>query len=121
MEGGSLVRPSAGLGLETAVKVIGAKWAPSIVHALSSGDRRFGELQRELTGISHKVLIQRLRELERDGVVRRQVIAGGPRHVRYTLTPLGLQLLPILELLDAWGAQLRAALTPQGRRSADSA
>jgi DNA-binding HxlR family transcriptional regulator len=115
------VRPSAVSGLEAAVKAIGARWAPSIVYVLSSGDRRFGELQQELTGISHKVLIQRLRDLERDGIVRRQVIAGGPRHVRYTLTPVGLQLLPILELLGDWGAQRQGGLTSQSRRSADSA
>jgi DNA-binding HxlR family transcriptional regulator len=114
--------PESGLGgLEAAGRAIGARWAPSIVHVLSAGDRRFGELQRELTGISQKVLIQRLRELERDGVVRRQAISGGPRHVRYTLTPLGLQLLPILELLRDWGAQRQAGLTSEGRRSADSA
>lgn len=115
------MRPSALWGLEGAVKVIGARWASSILHVLSAGDRRFGELQRELTGISHKVLIQRLRGLERDGVVRRQVIAGGPRHVRYTLTPLGLQLLPALELLRDWGAQRQPGLKSQGPRSADSA
>ena len=112
--------PSRVWDLETAVKAIGARWAPSIIYVLSAGDRRFGELQRQLTGISHKVLIQRLRELERDGVVRRQVIAGGPRHVRYTLTPLGLDLLPILELLRDWGAQRQAGGKAQGRRS-DSA
>jgi DNA-binding HxlR family transcriptional regulator len=111
----------AAWGLETAVKAIGARWALSIVSVLSGGDRRFGELHRELTSISHKVLIQRLRALERDGVVRRQAITGGPRHVRYTLTPLGFQLVPILELLRDWGAQRHAGLTSQGRRSAGSA
>jgi DNA-binding HxlR family transcriptional regulator len=114
------VLPSAASGLETAARVIGARWAPSIVYVLSSGDRRFGELQRVL-GISHKVLIQRLRELVREGVVDRQVITGGPRHVRYTLTALGVQLLPILELLSDWGAQRDAAGQSETRRSAGPA
>ena len=118
---GKLVRPSAIVGLETAVDAIAARWAPSILYLLAAGDRRFGELHRELTGISHKVLIQRLRALERHGLVRRQVITGGPRHVRYALTPIGLQLLPILELLRDWGAQRQAGLKFQDRRSCDSA
>ena len=90
-------------GLDAAVAVVGGKWKPLLLWALSERPRRTGELRREVTGISEKVLIQQLRELERDGVVRREVHQQVPPKVVYSLTEAGDRLYAALEPLGAWG------------------
>jgi DNA-binding HxlR family transcriptional regulator len=90
-------------GLDAAVSVVGGKWKPLILWALSVCPRRTGELRRELTGVSEKVLIQQLRELERDGVVAREVHEQVPPKVVYRLTPMGVALERALAPLGEWG------------------
>jgi DNA-binding HxlR family transcriptional regulator len=90
-------------GLDAAVDVVGGKWKPMILWALSTRPHRFGELRRELDGISEKVLIQQLRELQRDGIVDREVHEQVPPKVVYSLTPLGETLDRALGPLGAWG------------------
>lgn len=90
-------------GLDAAVSVVGGKWKPLILWALSEHPRRFAELRRELEGISEKVLIQQLRELERDGVVHREVHQQVPPKVVYSLTPTGTALDRALAPLGEWG------------------
>lgn len=90
-------------GLDAAVSVVGGKWKPLILWALSEQPRRFGELRRELAGISEKVLIQQLRELERDGIVDRAVHEQVPPKVVYSLTPTGVALDRALAPLGDWG------------------
>ncbi|MFI6092175.1 winged helix-turn-helix transcriptional regulator [Streptomyces sp. NPDC051218] len=91
-------------GLDAAVDVVGGKWKPMILWALYSGTTmRFGELRRNITGISEKVLIQQLRELESDGIVHREVYREVPPKVEYSLTPLGLSLNEALIPLGVWG------------------
>jgi DNA-binding HxlR family transcriptional regulator len=90
-------------GLDAAVSVVGGKWKPLILWALSVEPRRTGELRRELTGVSEKVLIQQLRELERDGVVDREVYPQVPPKVVYRLTETGRQLDRALAPLGDWG------------------
>ena len=92
-------------GLDAAIDVVGGKWKPLVLWALSGGERRFGALRRELPGISEKVLTQQLRELERDGIVRRVVHAQVPPKVEYSLTPLGESLDRALGPLGDWGEQ----------------
>lgn len=88
----------------TTVAMIAGRWKPLILWYLRYECRRFGELEARLVAVSHKVLAQQLRELEAVGLVSRSVVAGGPRHVDYALTPLGDTLVPILDLMHAWGA-----------------
>lgn len=90
-------------GLDAAVDVVGGKWKALILWGLSVEPRRFGALRRELDSISEKVLIQQLRELERDGIVHREVHEQVPPKVVYSLTPRGEALDKALETLGAWG------------------
>lgn len=90
-------------GLDAAVDVVGGKWKPLLLWALDDAPRRFGELRREIDGISEKVLIQQLRELERDGIVNRTVHEQVPPKVVYSLTPRGVGLNAALEPLGDWG------------------
>ncbi|MGF6349244.1 winged helix-turn-helix transcriptional regulator [Variovorax sp. W2I14] len=81
---------------------IADKWAALVVGLLIGGTRRFGELRREIQGVSQKMLTQTLRSLERDGIVRREVYATVPPKVEYSLTPLGQSLAATLEELRLW-------------------
>ncbi|MCR6479770.1 helix-turn-helix transcriptional regulator [Variovorax sp. ZS18.2.2] len=81
---------------------IADKWAALVVGLLLGGTRRFGELRREIQGVSQKMLTQTLRSLERDGIVRREVYATVPPKVEYSLTPLGESLAATLEELRLW-------------------
>jgi DNA-binding HxlR family transcriptional regulator len=90
-------------GLDAAVDVVGGKWKPLILWALHSRPHRFGELRRHIEGISEKVLIQQLRELERDGIVYREVHDQVPPKVVYSLTTIGESLNRALEPLGEWG------------------
>lgn len=88
--------------------IIGGKWKPLILFYLKTGTRRFGELQRLIPGSTKKMLIQQLRELERDQIIQRKVYAQVPPRVEYSLTRHGQSLNPILEAMSAWGTKHRA-------------
>jgi DNA-binding HxlR family transcriptional regulator len=88
--------------------IIGGKWKPSLLFYLEGHTRRFCELQRLIPGLTKKMLTQHLRELERDGIIRRKVYAEVPPRVEYSLTRHGESLKPILKLMSAWGARHRA-------------
>ncbi|WP_030793706.1 winged helix-turn-helix transcriptional regulator [Streptomyces sp. NRRL S-920] len=93
-------------GLDAAVDVVGGKWKPMILWALHAGRTlRFGELKRHIPGVSEKVLIQQLRELESDGIVHREVYREVPPKVEYSLTDLGQSLNAALRPLGSWGDQ----------------
>ena len=81
---------------------IADKWTVLIVGRLATGTRRFGELRREITGISPKVLTQKLRELERDGIIVRKIFASVPPRVDYSLTPFGSTLIDLLDAVRVW-------------------
>ncbi|NJK60179.1 MAG: helix-turn-helix transcriptional regulator [Oscillatoriales cyanobacterium SM2_1_8] len=101
--------------VELTLDLIGGRWKVLILHELFAGTRRFGQLHRALSGITQKMLTQQLRELERDGLVHRQIYAQVPPKVEYSLTPLGQTLQPVLDALHAWGrtyAQTRPAFLP---------
>lgn len=88
--------------------IIGGKWKPSLLFFLEGHTRRFCELQRLIPGLTKKMLTQHLRELERDGIIRRKVFAEVPPRVEYSLTRHGESLKPILKLMSAWGTRHRA-------------
>ncbi len=74
-----------------------------ILWALNERPHRFGELRRELPGVTEKVLAAQLRELEQDGIVHREVLDEVPPRVEYSLTPRGVSLNEALAPLGAWG------------------
>ncbi len=84
------------------VELIAGKWAILVVVALEPGAKRFGELRREVGGVSQKMLTQTLRGLERDGLVLRHVRPSSPVTVEYELTPLGRSLVPVLTGITDW-------------------
>ena len=90
-------------GLDAAVDIIGGKWKVLIVWSLQESAMRFGELKRSVPGVSEKVLVQQLRELEAAGVVRRQVYDELLPRVEYSLTQRGVELSVALEPLGRWG------------------
>jgi DNA-binding HxlR family transcriptional regulator len=91
-------------GLAAALDVVGGKWKPIVLWHLAPSPRRFGELRRLVTGISEKMLIQQLRELEGDGIVSRKDFHEVPPRVEYALTPFGVSLIEALEPLCVWGS-----------------
>lgn len=82
--------------------LIADKWTAILIYRLSQGKKRYSELQREINGISQKMLTQTLRRLERDGIVERKVYAVVPPMVEYSLTPLGQTLIEPLCKLCKW-------------------
>jgi DNA-binding HxlR family transcriptional regulator len=90
-------------GLEAALDVIGGKWKPIVLWHLAPNSRRFGELRRLVLGISEKMLIQQLREMEADGIVERRDFQEVPPRVQYSLTPFGVTLTVALGPLCEWG------------------
>ncbi len=81
---------------------IGSKWAILIIYALSQGTKRYSQLQRQIEGVSPKMLIQNLRKLEACGLVGRIVHPVVPPQVDYFLTPLGETLVDPLAMLYEW-------------------
>ncbi|TVP56648.1 MAG: transcriptional regulator [Nodularia sp. (in: Bacteria)] len=91
--------------VETTLKVIGGRWKVLIIRELIPGVKRFGELQRGLSGITQKMLTQQLREMEEDGIIHREVYAQIPPKVEYSLTTLGKSLIPILYAMHKWAVE----------------
>lgn len=93
---------------------IADKWTVLIVVALDGKTKRFGELRREIGGVSQKMLTQTLRGLERDGLVARVVYASVPPKVEYSLTVLGRTLVHLFESIRTWAeSNMEAVLEAQ--------
>jgi DNA-binding HxlR family transcriptional regulator len=99
------VAPAFTCGLDATLKIISGKWKPLILYFLLRGPTRYGELKRAVRDVSDKVLIQHLKELEADGVLRRNDYKEVPPRVDYTLTQLGQSLAQALEPLCVWGTE----------------
>ena len=93
--------------LEECLRFLAGAWTPKILWYLRHEARRFGDLKRDLDGISAKVLTTRLRELEERGVVRRKVLPASPPTVEYSLTEFGVKFQPILDTIADVGQGLR--------------
>ena len=89
--------------VETAIDVLAGKWKILILWYLRSEQKRFSELQKLIPNATQKMLIQKLRELEIDGLVHREVYPVVPPKVEYSLTEYGKSLKPILKQLYLWG------------------
>lgn len=104
-------------GLDAALGVIGGKWKPTIIWELHARSTRFGELRRRVAGISEKVLFEQLRQLEADGVVRRDAFDEVPLRVEYSLTPAGSLLNEAVHAVAEWGRKHVPIATRSGRGS----
>ena len=94
-----------GCPVQATSNVLAGKWKVLIVWHLSFGRRRFAEIRDLLPGISEKVLTSQLRELERDGVVRRVAKPVVPPRVDYLLSDAGEELVPVMEAMCKWGTK----------------
>lgn len=97
-------------GLDAALAVIGGKWKPLILYFLAHETCRYGALKRRLRGVSDKMLIQQLKELQADGVVERTDHKEVPPRVDYALTPFGRSLAQSLQPLCVWGQAHQATI-----------
>jgi DNA-binding HxlR family transcriptional regulator len=96
----------AATGVEQVFRMLEGRWKLMIIfHLFDQGTLRFSELERAIPAISQKMLIQQLRGLERDGIVRRKVYPEVPPKVEYDLTDWGTGMCPALHALLEWGAQ----------------
>ena len=91
-----------------AIELIGRRWTGAILCSLIEGPRRFGELGKVVPGLSDRLLSQRLRELEEEGLVQRDVEAGTPVRVTYSLTETGEALGPAIKELKSWAKHWKA-------------
>jgi len=94
--------------VDVALAVIAGKWKPRILAALGERTRRFRELERCLSRISRKVLVEQLRELESDGMVERRAYPQVPPRVEYSLSAAGARALPVLRALEELGLSMMA-------------
>jgi DNA-binding HxlR family transcriptional regulator len=106
------VIPAGGAGgccprYHQAVELIGRRWTGAIVAVLlaEDGPRRYSELRASVPGLSDRVLSQRLRELEAEDLLAREVHAGPPVRVDYGLTAKGRDLAPVVEALERWSSR----------------
>jgi DNA-binding HxlR family transcriptional regulator len=100
-----------GCGWSSALGVIGGKWKTDILWELHLGRRRFGELRRLLPGISERILTLQLREMEADGIIRREVFAEVPPRVEYSVTEFGRTLNDAVVAMSHWGKAFEARQT----------
>jgi len=107
--------------VEAALDVVGGKWKAVILFRLMEGTRRFNELRRLLPNVTQRMLTNQLRELERDGLVRREIYPQVPPKVEYSLTDLGRTLAPALRELRKWGDKHVLPKMEDGARSVVSA
>lgn len=100
----STLEPQVGC-IATAMQIIGNKWTALILRDLFDGPKRFCELERSVGSINPRTLSQRLDDLEAHGIITKQSFAEVPPRTEYTLTSKGLDLLPVLKQMAAWGTK----------------
>src|SRR5258705_11857209 len=94
-----MAKKVVGCPVETAIEIIGGRWKVLILQELFAGTRRFSELHRALSGVSHRTLTQQLRELETHGIVRRKVHRQGPPQVEKSLTAVGGKIKTLIPVM----------------------
>ena len=100
--------PPEACPLNSCLAIIGGTWTPAIIWYLSQNPRRFSELKDDVKGISAKMLTTRLKKLEAEGVINRNVIPTSPPTVEYSLSELGQELKPAIEAIVGVGHRLKA-------------
>lgn len=97
---------TAAEGIEAAFRMLEGRWKMLILfHLFGGAVLRFSELERAIPGVSQKMLIQQLRQLEADGIISRQIYPEVPPKVEYRLTAWGQALCPALDAILAWAEQ----------------
>jgi DNA-binding HxlR family transcriptional regulator len=99
----------------TCMSLLGGAWTTNVIWQLSGGPRRFGELHKDIPGISPKMLTARLRELQIKGVVIREVAPTSPPSVEYGLSELGRELIPVIHSIVKVGTRLLEERAGQAR------
>lgn len=99
--------PPVGCVLTVCMRLLRGAWTPNVIWYLRSEPRRFSELMADIPGISPKVFSTRLKQLERDGILVRQVVPTTPPTVEYSLTEFGHQLVPAIEAIVQVGHKLK--------------
>ena len=102
---------------ELTLDLISGRWKVMVIYWLLKGERRFNQLQRDLSGITHRTLAKQLREMERSGLVERQDYREIPPRVEYRLTPLGRSLEPVLLAMHDWAVIHGAQAQPVRSRA----
>ncbi len=110
------MKPHHGCPVQATINVMSGKWKVQILWHLSFGPKRFARLRNLLPGVSEKVLADQLRQLETDGVLRRDASPSIPPQVTYSLSAAGKKLVPMMEELCDWGSQ-HFGIEPTLRRS----
>lgn len=85
-----------------AVEILGKRWTALILKVLLDGPTRFNELADELQVVADRVLSERLKELEAEGIITRRIYAEVPARVEYRLTAKGCDLAPVVEAIESW-------------------
>jgi len=99
-----------GCGLNATLRIISGKWKPLVLFFLRDGPKCYGELKRLIHGVSDKVLIRQLKDLEADHVLARTDYKEVPPRVDYALNPLGRSLADAILPLCAWGTENAAEM-----------
>ncbi len=94
--------PGADCPVTYCLSIIGGKWKPVILFCIQFGVNRFGGMQRAIPGVTKQMLTLQLRELEFDGLVKREVFAEIPPRVEYSLTERGQSILPVIKAMSDW-------------------
>ena len=89
--------------------MIGKRWNPQVVRALQTGSARFGDVRNAIANISDAVLSERLKELEAEGIVTRDVTPSTPVLIEYHLTERGRDLTKVVEELASWAERWSSA------------
>lgn len=98
------------LAINEAINVMSGKWKLPILASLMFGKKRFKELERDIPGITPRMLSKELKDLELNGMVRRTVYNTTPVMVEYELTPSGLSISEVLDKMMEWGMRHRQAV-----------
>lgn len=102
--------------LQFILQVLGGKWKLHILSVLYFGKKRFKELEREIDGISAKMLIKELKDLEAAGIVSRQTFNTVPITVEYSLTEDGLTMKPVLDQMNQWAVKFQEKVNKKRSR-----
>jgi DNA-binding HxlR family transcriptional regulator len=90
-------------GVTHFLNIIGGKWKVLIIYGISKNNNRFSLLKKTIPEISKQMLVNQLRELEKDGIIERIIYAEIPPRVEYKITKNGLSLVPVIDVIQEWG------------------
>jgi DNA-binding HxlR family transcriptional regulator len=88
---------------EAAFELLGKRWTGLIIEVLTDGPKRFKDLSDTISGVSDRVLVERLKELEESGIISRSVYPETPVRIEYALTSKGTAMKPIMKEMQKWG------------------